>query len=167
MKREAVCTLDPALGDQMTPALGFQDFSRMRSRREFPRSVRLAVIRRATRNGIVCCEKCPAFARRYQIDHIIADELGGEPVLENAQLLCEFCFTPKNAADIAMIAKAKRREADFLSANPPPRRPLLSRGFPPAMSIGAAGLQTPPLPRRQLYAGRSGAWLPTTPGSSI
>ena len=121
-------------------------------RREFPRSVRVAVIQRAAVNGIVCCEKCGAFAKRYQIDHIIADALGGEPVLENAQLLCEFCFTPKNAADAALIAQAKRREAEFLSANPPPRRPLLSRGFAPVVRPNCNGLEITPLPLRQLYA---------------
>ena len=122
------------------------------SRREFPRSVRIEVVKRAVRNGIVCCEKCGAFAKRYQIDHIIADALGGEPVLENAQLLCEFFYLPKNAADAEAIARAKRREADFLSANPPPRRPLLSRGFSPTMGRGASDLQIAALPRRQMFA---------------
>ena len=122
------------------------------SRREFPRSVRIEVVRRAVRNGIVCCEKCGAFAKRYQIDHIIADALGGEPVLENAQLLCEFCYPPKNAADAEAIARAKRREAEFLSANPPPRRPLLSRGFSPTVQHTEEGWRTHHLPPRRLYA---------------
>lgn len=126
----------------------------MRARREFPRSVRLAVIARAMRNGVLCCENpsCGAMAKRYQIDHCIADALSGEPTLENAQLLCEFCFTPKNAADAALIAKAKRREADYLAANPPPRRPLLSRGFAPAPERFPRSLQSPSLPPRRLYA---------------
>lgn len=124
------------------------------TRRDFPRNVRIAAIKRATRNGIVCCENpaCGAMAKRYQIDHIIPDALGGEPVLGNAQLLCEFCFTPKNAADASAIARAKRREADYLAANPPPRQPILSRGFT-ASAPRAPRLPIPfELPRRQMFA---------------
>ena len=48
------------------------------ARREFPRSVKVAVIRRATRGGIVFCEKCGAMAKRWQIDHVRPDGLLGD-----------------------------------------------------------------------------------------
>jgi len=84
------------------------------SRREFPRSVRVAVIKRAARDGQVWCEGCGFPARRFQVDHIRADGLLGDPTLENAQLLCEACFGVKNPLDARMVAKAKRREACHL-----------------------------------------------------
>lgn len=39
------------------------------ARREFPRAVKVAVIKRSTRDGAVYCEKCGALAKRWQIDH--------------------------------------------------------------------------------------------------
>ena len=84
------------------------------ARREFPKSVRVAVIKRAGASGMILCEKCGGFARRFQIDHIRPDGLLGEPMLENAQLLGECCYAPKNADDTTTIARAKRREAKHL-----------------------------------------------------
>ena len=103
----------------------------MVKRREFPRAVKVAVIKRATRDGVTYCEGCGALARRWQIDHIRPDGLLGEPTLENAQLLGECCYVPKNADDTKTIAKAKRREAKHLGIFR--KRPAIpSRGFPKA-----------------------------------
>lgn len=99
------------------------------TRREFPRSVRVAVIKRCTRESNVYCEACGGLAKRFQIDHIRPDGLMGEPVLANAQLLCEACFAVKNAADTTAIAKAKRREAIHKGAKAPPRQKIASAGF--------------------------------------
>jgi len=102
----------------------------MNKRREFPRSVKVAVIKRATRAGVVLCEKCGAIAKRFEIDHINPDGLTGDPVIENAQLICEACFAEKNAADAERIARAKRQEAAHLGAKAPPKQPIRSAGFP-------------------------------------
>jgi 5-methylcytosine-specific restriction endonuclease McrA len=99
------------------------------ARREFPTKVRVAVIKRATKEGVIFCERCGSLAKKFQIDHIIADALGGEPVLENAMLICEPCFQEKNPKDTTLAAKVKRVEARHLGAVPPPRQKLQSRGF--------------------------------------
>lgn len=99
------------------------------ARREFPRAVKVAVIKRATREGVIYCEKCGALAKRFQIDHVIADALGGEPVLSNAELICELCFSVKNPQDTKLAAKSKRREAIHLGAKAPSPRKIASRGF--------------------------------------
>ena len=100
------------------------------TRREFPKPVRVAVIKRSMdQQGVIRCEKCGGVAKKFQIDHVTSDGLLGEPTLENAQLLGICCYTAKNAEDTAMIAKAKRREATHLGANSAPKRPLSSRGF--------------------------------------
>jgi 5-methylcytosine-specific restriction endonuclease McrA len=42
-------------------------------------------------------------------DHIIPDGLGGEPTLDNCQVLCKSCHNLKTAkTDVPRIAKAKR-----------------------------------------------------------
>ena len=100
-------------------------------RQEFPKSIKVAVIKRATINGVVYCEECHGIAKSWQIDHIAAcahDPDGGTPVLENAQLLCKACFTVKNADDTTVAAKLKRQEARHLGAVAPKKK-IQSRGF--------------------------------------
>ncbi len=95
-----------------------------RSRREFPRPVRVAVIKRATRSvGLVeevYCEKCGQPTKgRFQLDHVIADALGGKPVIENCELICEPCWQVKNPEDTKKAAKVKRVEAKHVGASRP------------------------------------------------
>jgi hypothetical protein len=99
------------------------------TRREFPRSIKVAVIRRSTRNGLVYCEACGAQAKRWQIDHVRPDGLLGEPTLANAMLICEPCWREKNPKDARDIAKAKRREARHIGAKPAPAAKIANRGF--------------------------------------
>src|ERR1700748_3371501 len=103
------------------------------TRQEFPRAIRVAVIKRATKAGVVICEKCGALAKRYQIDHVIADALGGKPVIENAELICDACFGVKNPKDTTLAAKVKRVEAAHLGARAP-KQPIPSRPKPERVS---------------------------------
>jgi hypothetical protein len=91
-------------------------------RREFSRAVKVAVVRRATKDGVTFCEGCGALAKKWQIDHIRADGLFGEPTLENARLLGFCCYGPKNAEDAGYIAEAKRREERDLGLRPGKRK---------------------------------------------
>jgi 5-methylcytosine-specific restriction protein A len=97
------------------------------ARREFPRSVKVAAIKRATVNGVVYCERCGNLCMRFEIDHATPDGLGGEPTLSNAVLLCLPCHKEKTAGDVGVIAKAKRVEAKHVGATRAngtiPRRP--------------------------------------------
>ena len=97
-------------------------------RHEFSKGVRVAVIKRATKYNMICCEMCGALAKKWQIDHIRADGLLGEPTIENAMLICETCWRVKNPQDTSAIAKAKRREAINLGATKP-KGQIKSRGF--------------------------------------
>ena len=92
------------------------------SRREFPRSVKVDAIKRATRGNVVYCEECQQPARSWQIDHINPDGLTGTPTLDNARLLCLPCHRDKTSADVSDIAKAKRREAKHVGAKASPPR---------------------------------------------
>lgn len=100
------------------------------ARREFPTKVKVAVIKRATVDNVIFCEKCGGLAKKFQIDHIIADALGGEPVLENAMLICEGCYAEKNPKDTTLAAKVKRQEARHLGAKRTTVPRIVSRGFP-------------------------------------
>lgn len=116
-------------------------------RREFPTKVKVAAFKRA--NGR--CEECTAALSvgKYHYDHIIADQLGGEPVLSNAKVLCAACHGAKTAkSDAPAIAEAKRRESAHVSARAAPKRPIKSAGFPK----GQPREPKPRLPPRQLYA---------------
>ena len=118
------------------------------ARREFPKSVKVAVTKRAMREGVVYCEKCGAQAKRWQIDHVRPDGLGGEPTLENAMLICQPCFEEKNPKDASAIAHAKRREAKDLRAVKP-KGQIKSAGFAPSDKPKREQKQS--LPPRQIY----------------
>lgn len=76
------------------------------SKDEFPSGVRNDALRRA--NGR--CEACGTLLRpgRIQIDHKKAVAFGGKPVLSNAQVLGDCCYTPKNANDNAAAKRSNR-----------------------------------------------------------
>lgn len=78
----------------------------MMSRQNFPRKVKAAALKRAAGK----CEKCSAVlkSREGEVDHILPDILGGEPVLANTQVLCRVCHAEKTADDIRRTRKADR-----------------------------------------------------------
>lgn len=95
------------------------------SRREFPKTVRLAAWNRC--GGF--CEGCgaPLLPGRLQYDHITPDAVGGEPTLENRQVLCSggraTCHGAKTAErDVPLAAKTKRQREKSLGIRAPKRR---------------------------------------------
>lgn len=99
------------------------------ARRNFSKSVMVQRIKAATKDGRVYCENCGLPCAKWQIDHIRADGLLGEPTLENSRLLCLPCHAEKTRDDVARIAKAKRVEAKHLGVKIPKQK-IKSRGFP-------------------------------------
>lgn len=90
------------------------------ARKNFTKAVKVACIKRATRDAVVYCEECGLPAKKWQIDHINPDGLTGQPTLENAKLLCLPCHDVKtNTKDKPAIAEAQRREAKHLGAVKP------------------------------------------------
>jgi 5-methylcytosine-specific restriction endonuclease McrA len=78
-------------------------------RKEFSKQTKRDAFLRA--NG--CCEGESCGARltigKFHYDHSIADGLGGDPTLENCQVLCTPCHKIKTATqDVPAIAKTKR-----------------------------------------------------------
>lgn len=76
-------------------------------RQEFPAKVKQAAFDRAKGQ----CERCTArlYPGKYRYNHRIPDALGGDPTLENCELLCLACDTPQTyGKDIPAIAKSKR-----------------------------------------------------------
>lgn len=78
-------------------------------RREFPAKIKVDAFTRA--KG--CCELCNSGVKLRHgdifYDHRIPDGLGGEPTLENCQVLCRSHHDEKTRkADVPAIAKSKR-----------------------------------------------------------
>jgi 5-methylcytosine-specific restriction protein A len=121
------------------------------ARKEFSKAVKVAAIKRATRDGVTFCEECGCLAKSWEIDHANPDGLTGEPTLENAVLLCVPCHREKTRADVGKIAKAKRREAAHLGVRKEPT--LKSAPMPKAEPQRKATkpLAKPSLPPRQIY----------------
>lgn len=97
----------------------------MRDRRDFPGKVMVEAFKRCGGN----CEKCTArlYSGKFAYDHVIPDQMGGEPTLENCQVLCTACHKGKTAKDVGDIAKSKRRERAHIL----PKKPSSFRKPPP------------------------------------
>lgn len=79
----------------------------MTARQEFPAKVKLAAWERADGH----CERCTAklYPGKYRYNHRIPDALGGQPTLDNCEVLCIACDHPQTyQKDIPAIAKSKR-----------------------------------------------------------
>lgn len=110
------------------------------NRREFTTAVRTAIIKRATNpESIVICEECGLPTKKYQIDHTKADGLEVDKrrrlTVDDGKLLCQdlgrkSCHGQKTATDVAVIAKAKRKEAAKLGAKPAPVKAIESAPMP-------------------------------------
>lgn len=78
-------------------------------RKEFPAKVKAAAFTRA--RGFCEGKNCGATLTpgKFHYDHDIADDLGGEPTLENCVVLCTPCHKAKTAQhDMPLIAKGRR-----------------------------------------------------------
>ena len=123
----------------------------MTKRRNFPDSVKIACVYRATRkNGCVYCEACGNPCKRFEIHHILSDREGGKPILSNAILLCEPCHDVESARQAPIWAKLRGQEAKHLGLRKRPQGAhLQSRGFEQFEKErrGVDKSSLPPLPR--------------------
>lgn len=93
------------------------------SRREFSTQVRRAAFRRAD-GHCECCTR-PLSVGDVHFDHVIPDRLGGEPALENCEVLCRSCHAVKTYRhDVPNIARAKRRHDRHWGLKPKSGRPM-------------------------------------------
>lgn len=123
------------------------------SRREFPRKIRQAAIDRAAGH----CERCKAVLKpgEAEVDHILPDILGGEPVLANAQVLCRVCHAEKTATDVRRTRKADRlrdKASGAIRAKGNLRGPSFAKSEK-SPRIDKSAL--PPLPAPSLYRSAS------------
>lgn len=97
------------------------------SRREFPKGVKAKAAARCGGH----CEVCGArlTTAGYHYDHIVPDGLGGEPTLENCQVLCLVCHKAKtHREDNPRMQKADRQRKS-IAWNIRNAPTLRSRGF--------------------------------------
>jgi 5-methylcytosine-specific restriction enzyme A len=117
----------------------------MANRKEFSRKVRRQAIERA---GGECENKaCGAVLKigEAEVDHILPCELGGEPVLTNAQVLCKPCHKAKTATDVRRVRKSDRQR-DKDSGAIKPKQAIQSSGFARKERV-----PKPSLPPRKIY----------------
>jgi 5-methylcytosine-specific restriction enzyme A len=106
----------------------------MNARQEFPAKIKVAAFERAKKR----CERCGAIliAGKFRYNHRIPDALGGQPTLDNCEVLCIACDSAQTyQTDIPAIAKTRRirkREAgikkrsSFLTSKDSPYKKKLS-----------------------------------------
>lgn len=140
------------------------------ARREFTRSQREAIRRRATNAaGEICCEGCGAVltGKRREIDHIIPEALRPEAdkkkplTIADGQLLGECCHRGpdgKTRHDVAQIAKGKRQNAKQFDRRIVPDGPKMQgQPFPVTKSRAEKKQRAPKLDftqRKQLFEAR-------------
>ncbi len=76
-------------------------------RQEFPAKVKVAAFERANKR----CERCTSLLvpGKFRYNHRNPDALGGQPTLDNCEVLCLGCDGPQTyKIDIPKIAKSKR-----------------------------------------------------------
>jgi 5-methylcytosine-specific restriction protein A len=112
-------------------------------RREFSRKIRTAAIERAGGK----CQQCGAALKpgEAEVDHILPSELGGEPVLANAQCLCRVCHAAKTANDVRRMRKADRQR-DKANGAIRPAGKIQSRGFVKSGKERQPKQRLPPVP---------------------
>lgn len=90
------------------------------ARREFTQKQREAIVERATKNSVICCEGCNLVlaGKAYEIDHIIPEALRPSAdkktklTIADGQLLGFCCHRGpdgKTAKDVKQIAKGRRQ----------------------------------------------------------
>lgn len=86
-------------------------------RQEFSAKIKVLAWERAKGH----CEKCTAklFPGNVEFDHDNPDGLTGTAVLANCRVLCRNCHKQKTKADVANIARAKRREKNHIGVKKP------------------------------------------------
>lgn len=93
------------------------------SRREFTKSTRVAIIKRATVEGVTRCEKCFAAVTRFEVHHLKEDALEidkSKPLTAvDGVLWCEPCHDEATRPFQTIIAKVKRVEARHVGATTP------------------------------------------------
>lgn len=123
-----------------------------RNRKEFPAKVRRDASARA--NGH--CEKCGAKLQpgRFAYDHIVPDGLGGEPTLDNCQVLCSggraTCHGIKTAEEDVPVMRKADAQKKAQNGTGAVRRPIPS---PPRMKREPRRLAAslPPLQPKRMF----------------
>ena len=87
----------------------------MTKRREFSRSVYVEIVKRATINAVIRCEKCRVAVSRFEVQHVREDALeidkSAKLTVGDGLLLCKPCHDELTRPFQTVIAKVKRIEA--------------------------------------------------------
>lgn len=113
-----------------------------------PESVQLRILRRHDGYCAGSCQRKLMLGEKWDLDHKIALEDGGENRESNLQPLCKACHQPKTAAENSQRAKVRAKTAAAYGIKDPKRQKIQSRGFAKKEREHA---DRPALPPRQLF----------------
>lgn len=111
----------------------------MTARRRIPAKERLAIFARADGRCHLCGEKIDGGRERWDVEHVVALELGGDEAKgsDNLQPAHAACHRAKTREDAGRIAKAKRQEQRSAGVARVPKRKIPgSRGTKWKAKIG-------------------------------
>jgi hypothetical protein len=100
---------------------------------DFPRKVKVAAVKRATRDGVMYCEGdgCGLPIKICRVDHVIPAGMGGKSTLDNARILGPCCWPEIDAKANRLVKYAAKLEEIRLGVKRHKRQFIKSRGFPP------------------------------------
>jgi len=103
----------------------------MTRRRSMTGKARLALLKAHNATCHICGGEIQT-GQKWDVEHVIPIAMGGDDELTNMRPAHAKCHRDKTDADIAAIAKAKRREIKHTGAKAPPKVKLRSKPFPKA-----------------------------------
>lgn len=115
-------------------------------RREFARSVAVAIAKRAAGRCEQCGVEAPLELHHKTMDAMEADK-SRKLTIDDGEMLCKLCHREITKPQRVDLARALAREASHLGVRPEPARKIQSR--PPSPRKRPP---KPPLPPRRLYA---------------
>lgn len=128
------------------------------ARREFTKTVKVEIIRRATVNGAQVCEKCRGWPlKAFELHHLKMDALEIDKrrrlTVADGALWCIPCHAEETAAQAPILARVKAREASHLGVKSVPAKKIESAGFKKSAKAIAREARGPrqSLPPRRLY----------------
>jgi len=90
----------------------------MTRRRSISRTERVRIFEAAQGLCHICGEAIDGTRERWDVDHVVPLQLGGDDHGDNLQPAHVACHATKTPADVKQIAKAKRVHAKHIGAKP-------------------------------------------------
>lgn len=102
------------------------------TRRNFSTPVRVEIVKRATKDGVVYCEHegCGLPTKKYEVHHLKMDAMEVDKsrklTAKDGAIFCIPCHDRETKVQMPILAQALAREASHLRVAPPPKAEIQS-----------------------------------------